>query len=168
LKNLLTVVQTINQLNAQGWNISQEHMKAGLAHVKKLTGLHGRWEVIQQNPKIVLDVAHNEDGIKQLASQLEHEDHHKVHMVIGLVKDKDIEKVLAALPRHAIYYFTNAQIPRALPAIELMAAAAKHDLHGHHYPDVNSALQQAITNADKEDLILVCGSVYVVGEVAVG
>jgi dihydrofolate synthase / folylpolyglutamate synthase len=164
LKNLLTVIRTITELNAQGWNISQEHIKTGLAHVKKLTGLHGRWEMIQQSPTVILDVAHNEDGIKQLAAQLEHEDYRKVHIVIGMVKDKEIDKVLALLPQQASYYFTNAKIERALPAIELMAAAAKHNLHGHYFGEVNTALQQAIADADKDDLILVCGSVYVVGE----
>lgn len=165
LKNLLTVTESIKQLNDKGWAISQEHIKHGLAHVKKLTGLHGRWEVIQQQPTIVLDVAHNEDGIKQIVSQLEHEDYRKLHIVTGMVKDKEIDKVLSLLPHQAAYYFTNAHIERALPATELATLAAKHGLSGDHYADVNTALQQAITNADKDDLILVCGSVFVVGEV---
>ncbi len=165
LKNLLTVLETIQLLKVKGWRIENEQVKHGLAHVKRLTGLYGRWQIVQQHPTIVLDVAHNEDGIRQITQQLEHETYNKLHIVIGMVKDKEIETVLSLLPHAATYYFTKAQIPRALPAAELMNTAAKYNLIGHHFEDVNTALLEAITKAHKEDLILVCGSVFVVGEV---
>ena len=114
---------------------------------------------------MVLDVAHNEDGIRQLVNQIELSDYRQLHIVIGMVKDKEIDKVLEMLPKEAEYYFTKAQIPRALPENILHQKATVSGLTGEAYPEVNSALKTAISNAAPEDLILVCGSVFVVGEV---
>ena len=114
---------------------------------------------------LVLDVGHNEDGIKQLAEQVEITDHESLHIIIGLVKDKEVDKVLLLLPRQARYYFTKAQIPRALPEDQLALKGNSIGLMGEHYPDVNTALKKAFSHAKKQDLILVCGSVFVVGEV---
>jgi dihydrofolate synthase / folylpolyglutamate synthase len=164
-KNLITVLEAIHVLKQNGWNITEQHLQKGLREVKKLTGLHGRWEVVHENPFIVLDVGHNEDGIKQLVEQIEITDHEELHIVIGVVKDKDVEKILSLLPKHAHYYFTRAQIPRALPEEELYDKAIAFGLSGNHYADVNMALQTAISNASAKDLIIVCGSVFIVGEV---
>jgi dihydrofolate synthase / folylpolyglutamate synthase len=128
--------------------------------------LHGRWEIIHEHPTVVLDVAHNEGGIKQLTEQIEITDHEELHLIIGMVKDKDIEKILSLLPKHANYYFTKAQIPRALQEYQLAAMAAAIGLQGNYYADVNTALQAALNIAGKKDLIVICGSVFVVGEVA--
>ncbi|WP_207512747.1 bifunctional folylpolyglutamate synthase/dihydrofolate synthase [Longitalea luteola] len=165
-KNCVTVLEVVHQLQQRGYKITEEHVQKALQQVKKLTGLHGRWEVIHANPVVVLDVGHNEDGIKQITAQIELSDHQHLHIVIGLVKDKEIEKVLSLLPREATYYFTRAQIPRALPETELAARAQAIGLKGHAYSDVNTALQQAMNKASKHDLIIVCGSVFVVGEVS--
>ncbi|MBC7850928.1 MAG: bifunctional folylpolyglutamate synthase/dihydrofolate synthase [Chitinophagaceae bacterium] len=165
-KNLLTVIEAIHQLNRKGWKISKRDLKEGLSVTKKLTGLHGRWETIHEHPEIVLDVAHNEDGMKQLLSQLELSDHHQLHIVIGLVKDKEIEKVLALLPKEASYYFTKASIPRALPEGRLQEIAAKFGLRGNHFETVDKAVQSAKQHASSKDLILICGSVFVVAEVS--
>ncbi|HEY1202098.1 MAG TPA: folylpolyglutamate synthase/dihydrofolate synthase family protein [Niastella sp.] len=164
-KNFITVLETIHHLQKAGYKITDAHTHDALRQVKKLTGLHGRWEVIHANPVVVLDVGHNEDGIKQITAQIELSDHQHLHIVIGMVKDKEVEKVLALLPKEATYYFTRAQIPRALPETELATRAQSLGLNGHSYGDVNVALQQAISKADKRDLIVVCGSVFVVGEV---
>jgi dihydrofolate synthase / folylpolyglutamate synthase len=164
-KNLLTVLETVHQLQQKGWTITPEQVQQALKQVKKLTGLHGRWEVIHDNPVVVLDVGHNEDGFKQILAQIELTDYHELHIVIGVVKDKDFDKVLDLLPAAATYYFTRAQIPRALPEDELAARATAKGLTGHAYADVNTALQTALGKAHKHDLILVCGSVFVVGEV---
>ena len=137
-----------------------------MRQVKKLTGLHGRWEIIHEHPTIVFDVAHNEDGIKNLTEQIEITDHEELHIVIGMVKDKDVAKILSLLPKHACYYFTKAQIPRAFPEDELAESAAAVGLQGNNYPEVNIALRSALSSAAKKDLIVVCGSVFVVGEVA--
>ena len=164
-KNLLTVLEAVSILKTKGWNIDEATIKKGLAQTKKLTGLHGRWEIIHQNPTIILDVGHNVDGIKQIVHQLENIDAPHVHIVMGMVKDKDIDAVLNLLPKDASYYFTKAQIPRALPEEELMLKANQIGLRGQHYPEVNTGLKAAMDKASKKDLILVCGSVFVVGEV---
>jgi dihydrofolate synthase / folylpolyglutamate synthase len=165
-KNCVTVLEVIYHLQKAGYKISDDQVQRALRQVKKLTGLHGRWEVIHANPVVVLDVGHNEDGVKQIIAQIELSDYQHLHIVIGMVKDKEIEKVLALLPKEATYYFTRAQIPRALPETELAARAQALGLNGHAYGDVNTALQQAMLRADKHDMILVCGSVFVVGEVS--
>ena len=165
-KNCITVLEVIDHLHKVGYKISEDHVQRALRQVKKLTGLHGRWEVIHANPVVVLDVGHNEDGIRQITAQIELSDYQHLHIVIGLVKDKEIEKVLALLPKEATYYFTRAQIPRALPETELAARAQAVGLTGNAYGDVNTALHQAMSRADKRDMILVCGSVFVVGEVS--
>lgn len=164
-KNCITVLEVIYHLQKAGYKITEEHLQQALRQVKKLTGLHGRWEVIHTNPVVVLDVGHNEDGIKQIAAQIELSDYQHLHIVIGLVKDKEIEKVLTLLPKEATYYFTRAQIPRALPENELAARAHAVGLNGHAYSDVPTAVKEAMHRAEKKDMILVCGSVFVVGEV---
>ena len=166
LKNLLTVAETICHLPGLGFELDPVKMLYGFKHVKKLHGLHGRWETIHQHPAVILDVAHNEAGIIELMKQVELSDYHELHIVIGMVKDKEIEKILMLLPKTAHYYFTQAHIPRALPAHQLMQRANKEGLNGHEYPDVNTALKHALSVAHKQDIILVCGSVFTVGEVS--
>lgn len=165
IKNLQTVLATIHQLNYIGYNVNKEAIIAGLQQTKKLTGLHGRWETIHKYPRIITDVAHNEDGIRQLLNQLEITTYHHLHIILGMVKDKDVEKVLSLLPHNAQYYFTNAHVPRALPAQELKNKAISYMLNGMTYTDVNEAINQAKTHAHTDDLILVCGSVFLVGEI---
>jgi dihydrofolate synthase / folylpolyglutamate synthase len=180
-KNLCTVLCTEGILMQQGFVIKNEAEKNALANTKKLTGLHGRWDVIAEKPTIVLDVAHNEDGMKQVLQQLAvgggqwavgntnplADNGIKTHFVIGMVKDKEVEKVLSLLPVDAQYYFTNAHIPRALPAQELQSKAAAFNLQGNFYTDVNAAIAAAKQQAAVTDLIIVCGSVFLVGEVDV-
>jgi dihydrofolate synthase/folylpolyglutamate synthase len=115
---------------------------------------------------VILDVGHNEDGIKQIVEQLELTTYNQLHIIIGMAKDKAVEKVLSLLPKYASYYFTKAQIPRALPENELAEKAAVIGLHGKAFTEVNAALTEVLTHAHKDDLILVCGSVFLVGEVA--
>ena len=168
-KNLCTVLCAEGIIMQQGFTIKNETEKFALANTKKLTGLHGRWDVIAQNPTIVLDVAHNEDGIKQVLKQTsdngQQTTERKIHFVIGMVKDKEVSKVLSLLPSDANYYFTNAHIPRALPAIELQSKAAEFNLKGDCFDDVNKAIAAAKQKAAAADLIIVCGSVFLVGEV---
>ncbi len=116
---------------------------------------------------IALDVAHNEDGIKQLLHQVSLCNYKNLHIVFGIVKDKDADKLLSLLPKTAAYYFTKAQIPRALSEDELLQKAIAHNLDGEKYGEVNEALRSAMAKALKDDLIVVCGSVFLVGEVQV-
>jgi dihydrofolate synthase/folylpolyglutamate synthase len=165
-KNCITVLEAAYQLYLKGWRTDTQTIKKALPQVKKLTGLHGRWELIHQHPAVILDVAHNEDGIRQVVEQLELASYLHLHIIIGMVKDKDINKVLYLLPKNARYYFSQSHIPRALDAESLQRKAAVFGLTGDHFPDVNTALQNAQQSAHKDDLILICGSVFLVGEVA--
>ena len=164
-KNLLTVLEACSQLRQLGWKIDDLTIQTGLKHTKKITGLHGRWEIIHHSPLVVLDVAHNIDGIKQLIEQTEVTEHSQLHIVIGMVKDKEIEKVLTLLPKNAFYYFTKAQIPRAISEDELEQKAIAAGLHGDSFPEVNEAIEFALQHAHPDDMIVVCGSVFLVGEV---
>lgn len=166
-KNLLTVLEACSILKSNGWKIDDAIIHKALKQVKKLTGLHGRWEIIHTSPLVVLDVAHNPDGIKQLVHQAEVTDHHQLHIVLGMVKDKEVEKVLSLLPKEANYYFTKAQILRAMSEDELAVKATVAKLNGESWSEVNAALKAALLKAHPEDMIIVCGSVFLVGEVSV-
>lgn len=163
-KNLRTVLTAIDVLK-KTFSLQDENISYALSHVKKLTGLHGRWEIIHHSPLVVLDVAHNADGIEQVTKQINTTKHHCLHIIFGMVKDKDPQPVLALLPKNATYYFTKAHIPRALPEDELMQKAAAYQLYGNTYASVNEALKAALTRSLHDDLIIVCGSVFMVGEV---
>jgi dihydrofolate synthase / folylpolyglutamate synthase len=163
-KNLITVLQAIHEMRNVGWKIDEQHVHKGLKSFKKITGLHGRWENISSSPKAFLDVAHNIEGFRQLISQVELTDHQSLHMVIGMVKDKEIDDVLSVLPTHAKYYFTRAAIPRALDENTLAQKARSRGLHGEAFPNVNVAYEAALQHATKNDLIIICGSVFVVAE----
>jgi dihydrofolate synthase/folylpolyglutamate synthase len=170
-KNLRTVLCAEKFLMKMGFVIPDAAEKYALSNTKKLTGLHGRWDVIAENPTIVMDVAHNEDGIKQVVEQIQFIKAHgnsidiKIHFIIGMVKDKEVFNVLSLLPNDAAYYFTNAHIPRALPAEELKIKAAAFNLKGDFFGNVNDAITAAKKNAYEKDLIIICGSVFLVGEV---
>jgi dihydrofolate synthase / folylpolyglutamate synthase len=165
LKNIVTVSEVISLLNRKGYNISDMAMQQGLKRVKSLTGFHGRWDILHENPLVVTDVGHNEEGMKAIAKQIENTSHEELHIVIGMVKDKAIEHILRHLPKLASYYFTRAQIPRALPETELAAKAEILGLKGRSFPNVKQALEAAVLKAGPKDLILVCGSVFLAGEV---
>jgi len=164
-KNLLTVLQAIDVLKNQGWNISEEILREGLKTVQQNTGLAGRWQIVQHQPQVIMDVAHNTDGIQQMVTQLKETHHHQLHIVMGMVSDKDVSSVLNLLPKDAVYYFTKAQIPRAMNEVQLQSLASTYGLNGHHFENVNIAINTALKQADKDDLIIICGSVFVVGEV---
>ena len=164
VRNLPIVLATIDELRKKGWKIDSEKIHEGLRHVKRMTGFRGRWDIVQHKPLIVLDVAHNKDGILQLLQQIEITDHDGLHIILGLVKDKDVNGILKLLPKHAKYYFTNAQIARAMPAQDLAAIGNSVGLEGNHYENVHIAVQSATASAKKSDLIVICGSVFLVGE----
>lgn len=163
--NLLTVLSSVRVLQQLGYAISFHQVKTALQQVIVTTGLHGRWETIRTNPRVILEVAHNEDGMRQLSEQLNVMKFERLFIIIGMVKDKEINTVLSLLPQDASYFFSNASIPRALPANELMLFAKNYGLNGEVIPDVNLALEKALTQADKKDLIVICGSIFLVGEV---
>lgn len=165
-KNILTVLAAAEILKNY-FSLKEEKIKSALSNVKKLTGLFGRWDIIQQNPTVALDVAHNEDGIKQLLNQINKSKFKNLHIIFGMVKDKDPNKVLSQFPANATYYFTKAHNPRALEQEALKEKANAYHLTGDSYLDVNAALKSALHNASTEDLIVVCGSVFVIAEVEI-
>jgi dihydrofolate synthase/folylpolyglutamate synthase len=164
-KYIITVLCAVEELKNRGWTIHDNTIPDALQNVKKLTGLHGRWEVVQTNPTVVLEVAHNPDGITEMIRHIEQLNYKKLHLIFGVVKDKEVDKVLALLPKTAGYYFTQANIPRALDKELLKAQASKYNLMGNIFDDVNLALQNSLANASPDDLVIVCGSIFLVAEV---
>ncbi len=164
-KNLKAVLVAAQLLSTMGWKLTAGKVMKALSQIKKNNGLMGRWECIQDSPRVILDVAHNEHGVHALLEQLASLQYQQLHIVTGMVKDKDVQSVLQLLPKNAMYYFTQSHIPRALPVNELADQAAIIGLNGHSFEDVNLALKDAIKNANHNDLILVIGSVFLVAEV---
>ena len=166
IENVQCVLSACEIAEKSGWKLTEVQIKEGLKNTRKQTGLHGRWETIHNNPRIIIEVAHNEDGIKSLNKQLSSINYQQLHIILGMVKDKDATKVLSLLPASAQYYFTKAQLPRALDEVSLKELASQYSLSGEHYSNVNSALLTAIKNANnKTDLILVIGSIFLAGEI---
>jgi dihydrofolate synthase/folylpolyglutamate synthase len=164
-KNIVGVLTAVGILQNNGWKITNENIATGLSRVKINTGLYGRWQVIENNPTTVVDVAHNVAGIQTLLAQIALINFTHLHLVFGMVKDKDIDSVLALLPAHATYYFTKAQIERAIDAHELQQKAGAYSLQGNTYLTVNEAITAAKKQALSTDLIVVFGSVFLVGEI---
>lgn len=165
IKNIPTVLATADALNKKGFQLTETIIRKGIQNVVSTTGLLGRWQVLAENPLIIADTGHNEAGIKEVLAQLKQTPHEQLHIVIGMVNDKDISSVLSLLPSDAIYYFCKANIPRALPAKELQAAAQLKGLSGTIHDTVAAALQAAKNKATRGDLILIGGSTFTVAEV---
>jgi dihydrofolate synthase/folylpolyglutamate synthase len=163
IKNVIGVLSVIDVLKSIGWNITDRSIQEGLAHVQILTGFKGRWQIISQQPLIVLDAAHNEAGMEFSMKQLKALNKN-IHIIMGMVKDKDITQVLSLLPVQATYYFCQADSPRAMPAEEIQQLALQSGIHGAVIPDVTIALATARNNAGTDDVIWVGGSLYVLGE----
>lgn len=165
-KNKKTVLQAIKVLQkANYFDISEENIQNGLLRVVKNTGLLGRWQVLQENPKIICDTAHNKHGLEIVLEQLQQESYNQLHIVLGAVNDKDLDSVLPLLPQNAIYYFCKPNVPRGLAAEVLQEKATRFSLTGKAYPSVSFALSEAKKNASETDLIFVGGSTFVVAEV---
>lgn len=164
-KNKKTVVATIQILQKLGWKIAANHIKKGLLNVVENTGLMGRWQVLNNQPLTVCDTGHNEAGIKLILAQLSKQQFEKLHVVLGVVNDKDITNILALLPNNAIYYFCQAKIPRALDVHTLAEKATAVGLSGKIFSTVEAAYQAARKNASTDDMIFIGGSTFVVAEV---
>lgn len=163
-KNRRTLWAALPLLQEEGYQISESDIQAGFAHVVELTGLMGRWQKLQEHPTLVCDTGHNVGGIQYIAEQLRRQVFRRLHIVIGMVNDKDVRGVLALLPREATYYFTQASVKRALPAGQLASLAAEAGLQGTCYPDVPSAVRAAQKESLPEDFIFVGGSSFIVAD----
>jgi dihydrofolate synthase/folylpolyglutamate synthase len=164
LKNTNTLLSALPLLIKTGYHITEEAVRAGFAQVCELTGLEGRWQRLQSHPTMICDTGHNVGGISYIVEQLKLQHYRKLHIVFGMVNDKDISGVLALLPREAQYYFTRAVVKRALPEDELMRLAHQAGLQGKSYPDVPTAVRAAQKNSLPEDFIYVGGSSYIVSD----
>jgi len=169
-RNIPTVLMATELLRRMGKvlgrrTLSSVVIKEGLMNAARTTGLRGRWECISKNPKIIVDTAHNAHGIKWIVDQLQKEDYQKLHFVFGVVVEKDLESILPLLPQDACYYFTQAQIPRAMDAHLLAKQCRSFGMEGEVIAHVPNALESAKKSAHPQDLIFVGGSAYVVAEV---
>ena len=165
LKNLAGVLTALDELKQQGWKISKNAVEAGIRKVVENTGLHGRWEMLSEQPRVFCDTGHNEAGVQEVLKQIAKTPHQQLHLVWGMVSDKDASKVLSLLPKEAQYYFCKAQLPRALDAKTLREKGLGNGLKGKAYTSVRNALKAAKKAAQPNDLVVVGGSTFVVAEV---
>ena len=164
-KNLKTALQTLKVMQQQGWDVLEKHITNGLLHVVKHTNLKGRWQILQKNPKVICDTAHNTAGLKDVMRQLFKENYKELHIVFGVVNDKDLDTIIMLLPKEAIYYFCKPNIPRGKPADKVKAFFINKGYQGNSYKSVNEAYKEALNNASPDDVIYVGGSTFVVAEI---
>ena len=164
-KNLVTVIHAAEVLQSLGWTFTDSDIIEAMANVSSLTNMIGRWQTINTMPLTITDAAHNEDGIRQVIEQLKQLKYEYLHIVLGMVKDKDQTKILQLFPQNALYYFCKPDVPRGLEATVLAQKAAAFGLKGEVYSSVGEALRSATEDASSEDLIFVGGSSFVVAEV---
>jgi dihydrofolate synthase/folylpolyglutamate synthase len=164
-KNIAGVLASIDELNKHGFEISEQHIQAGMQHIKQNTGFKGRWYKLQEDPLVMCDTAHNKDGLQQIMPLVNNYSQGKVRIVLGMVDDKDLDGVLPLFPSTALYYFCKADIPRGLDAQILKEKASEFNLKGNIYNSVKDALENAIENASTNDLIFVGGSTFTVAEI---
>lgn len=164
-KNIRTVLKAISIIQNSGYHISDENIKNGLLNVVKNTGLNGRWQILSEHPKIICDTAHNKEGLNYVMQQLNDEAFNKLHMVFGVVNDKELESILPILPKNAEYYFCKPNIPRGKDVEELQHQFLQNGFNGKSYSSVIEAFETAKENAAHDDLIYVGGSTFVVAEI---
>ena len=162
--NVKTAVQTLLILQQNGFHIKEEDIRKGLENIVKNTELKGRWQILQFNPKVICDTAHNKEGLSIVMDQLQKENYKNLHIVLGVVDDKDLNTILPLFPKNAIYYFCKPNIPRGLDENALMREAKKYNLSGDSYNSTNEAFNASLSNAENEDLVFIGGSTFVVAE----
>ena len=167
-KNTNTILTAIAQLNDLGYNLSEENVRKGFANVCELTGLMGRWQKLNNCPTLICDTGHNVGGISYIINQLKQQSYKRLHIVMGMVNDKDVSGVLAMMPKEAIYYFTKASVKRALNEDQLSTLGKAYSIHGMSYPDVIAATRAALEAATEDDFIFVGGSSFIVADLLNG
>ena len=164
LKNTNTLLSAIRRLPDAGYRITEKNVREGFLHVCELTGLMGRWQKLGEHPTIICDTGHNVGGMQYITEQLRRQTYQTLHIVIGMVNDKDVSGVLSMLPKEARYYFTQASVKRALPCDKMKALAETFGLHGNAYPSVGKAFKAARQQAQPNDFIFVGGSSFIVAD----
>ena len=162
-KNINGVIASIHQL--KNFNVPEEAISEGLKKVVENTVLLGRWQVLQQNPLVVCDTAHNKEGLQMVLDQVKKQSYNQLHIVLGFVKDKDVRAALSLFPKDAKYYFVRPSIPRGMDAFELQELAKELGMNGKAYKSVEKGLKKAIKKAEPNDMVYVGGSTFVVAEV---
>lgn len=163
--NQRTALTVLEQLRKKGWSISETNVKEGFAKVIENTGLLGRWQVLQESPKVICDTAHNKEGLSLTIAQLQKENFEQLHIILGVVSDKDLKKILHLFPLEATYYFCQPNIGRAMKVDLLHEQASVFGLKGKRYESVKKAYNAALKQAKPKDVIYVGGSTFVVAEV---
>lgn len=163
--NIKTAIQALYQLRAKGYTINETQIEVGLLKVVNNTGLLGRWQVLQESPKVICDTAHNKEGLGYTLAQLQDEHYKNLHMVLGFVNDKKLDALIELFPQNASYYFCKPDILRGLDATELQHKFKVKNYRGNTYSSVSEALNKALNNATSDDLIYVGGSTFVVAEI---
>lgn len=164
IENIITALSAAEELQLMGWQISPSDLSEGLAHVTRNTGILGRWQTLGHNPRSICDTAHNSDGIDAVMKQIGQIPRKKLHMVWGMVSDKDLESILPLLPDDAIYYFTPSSVPRSMDAKHLCQRAGDFGLKGRAWPGVKEAYMAARLAAGPDDMIFTGGSTFVVAD----
>jgi dihydrofolate synthase/folylpolyglutamate synthase len=164
LKNAATILQSVEFLQELGINITVENIREGFEQVTTLTGLRGRWEILKTSPKVICDTGHNVGGITYTAKQISEQSKNTLHIVFGMVNDKDTEGVISLLPKNAKYYFTQPSGQRAMNAEEFETIATKFNLKGEIFKTVPEAYNKALSCASPSDTIYVGGSTFVVAD----
>jgi dihydrofolate synthase/folylpolyglutamate synthase len=164
-KNIGGVLMAIALLKQQGWNITTQHIQKGIEQVITLTGLKGRWQILQENPTVVCDTGHNEDGIKQVVAQIQETPHRNLYLILGFSADKDLAKILPLYPAQASFHFCAYSAMRSMQVNDLQVFAGKLGIQGTAHQEVNSALKHCLSIATPEDLIAIGGSTFVVAEI---
>lgn len=164
--NKKTVLQAIDVLNTnKNITVSIEQIKKGLLNTVKNTNLQGRWQQLGSNPKIICDTAHNKEGLSIVFNQIQKEKFKKLHIIFGVVNDKNLDAILPLLPKNAIYYFSKPNNPRGLDVNILFEKATQNGLNGKTFNSISEAYKVAIDQADKDDFIYIGGSTFVVAEI---
>lgn len=164
-KNVKSVIEAVQILTNKGWKVSKNNLSKGLKNTIKNTGLLGRWQIISEHPKVICDTAHNLEGLVIVMNQLKKESYKTLHIVLGVVNDKNLDKVLPLFPEKATYYFCSPNVVRGLPVSELKEYANTFKLAGEGYDSVKEAYTQALKIAAKDDMIYIGGSTFVVAEI---
>ena len=163
--NIKAVLQSVEVLRHSGFKISQSELKKGLLNVTNNTGLQGRWQVLGHDPKVVCDTAHNKEGLIYIMQQLKMESFNTLHIVFGVVNDKDLNTIIPLLPKKAIYYFCKPNVQRGLDSKKLQTVFAENQRIGESFNSVKEAYEKAKSAASINDLIYVGGSTFVVAEI---
>tara|TARA_B110000208_G_scaffold9887_1_gene12575 strand:- start:112 stop:1284 length:1173 start_codon:yes stop_codon:yes gene_type:complete len=165
IKNYKTAYATLGVLKQKGWGISNKNIENGFLNVAKNTGLQGRWQLLNKSPKVICDTAHNIEGLSLVLNQLKKEDFDQMHIVLGVVADKNLDAILPLFPKNAIYYFCKPAVIRGLAEAKLQQKARAYELIGASYVSVSEAYKSAMTAAKAKDLIFIGGSTFVVAEI---